>query len=83
MCNFACVFIYEHVLTWDGGFYIKFILFYYINCSAVYVVKGISTTEGPVHTKTIVNANASERKHFYALRPSVHAKTMKTLTINT
>ena len=37
---------------------------------------------GPVHTKTIVNANASKRKLFYALRPSVHTKTMKTLTVN-
>ena len=37
---------------------------------------------GPVHTKTIVNANASKRKLFYAFRPSVHTKTMKTLTVN-
>ena len=36
---------------------------------------------GPVHTKTIVNANASKRKLFYAFRPSVHTKTMKTLTV--
>ena len=36
---------------------------------------------GPVHTKTIVNANDSKRKLFYAFRPSVHTKTMKTLTI--
>ena len=36
----------------------------------------------PVHTKTIVNANASKRKLFYAFRPSVHTKTMKTLTVN-
>ena len=35
-----------------------------------------------VHTKTIVNANASKRKLFYAFRPSVHTKTMKTLTVN-
>ena len=33
---------------------------------------------GPVHTKTIVNANASKRKLFYVFRPSVHTKTMKT-----
>ena len=32
--------------------------------------------------KTIVNANASKRKLFYAFRPSVHTKTMKTLTVN-
>ena len=32
--------------------------------------RGIS--QGPVHTKTIVNANASKRKLFYAFRPSVH-----------
>ena len=37
---------------------------------------------GPVHTKTIVNANASKRKLFYAFRPSVHTKTMKTFTVN-
>ena len=37
---------------------------------------------GPVHTKTIVNANDSKRKLFYAFRPSVHTKTMKTLTVN-
>ena len=37
---------------------------------------------GPVHTKTIVNANASKRKLFCAFRPSVHMKTMKTLTVN-
>ena len=37
---------------------------------------------GPVHTKTIVNANASKRKLFYAFRPSVHTKMMKTLTVN-
>ena len=37
---------------------------------------------GPVHTKTIVNANGSKRKLFYAFRPSVHTKTMKTLTVN-
>ena len=37
----------------------------------------------PVHTKTIVNANASKRKLFYASRPSVHTKTMITLTVNT
>ena len=37
---------------------------------------------GPVHTKTIVNANDSKRKLFYAFRPSVHRKTMKTLTVN-
>ena len=37
---------------------------------------------GPVHTKTIVNANASKRKLFYAFRPSVHTKTMRTLTAN-
>ena len=37
---------------------------------------------GPFHTKTIVNANASKRKLFYAFRPSVHKKTMKTLTVN-
>ena len=36
---------------------------------------------GPVHTKTIVNANACKRKLFYAFRPSVHTKTMKTLTV--
>jgi len=36
----------------------------------------------PVHTKTIVNANTSKRKLFYAFRPSVHTKTMKTLTVN-
>ena len=34
------------------------------------------------HTKTIVNANASKRKLFYAFRPSVHTKTMKTLAVN-
>ena len=39
-------------------------------------------TLGPVHTKTIVNANASKRKLFYGFRPSVHTKTMKTLTVN-
>ena len=37
---------------------------------------------GPVHTKTIVNANASKRKLFYAFMPSVHTETMKTLTVN-
>ena len=37
---------------------------------------------GPVHTKTIVNENDSKRKLFYAFRPSVHTKTMKTLTVN-
>ena len=37
---------------------------------------------GPVHMKTIVNANASKGKLFYAFRPSVHTKTMKTLTVN-
>ena len=37
---------------------------------------------GPVHTKTIVNANDRKRKLFYAFRPSVHTKTMKTLTVN-
>ena len=37
---------------------------------------------GPVHTKTIVNANASKPKLFYAFRPPVHMKTMKTLTVN-
>ena len=37
---------------------------------------------GPVHTKRIVNANDSKRKLFCALRPSVHTKTMKTLTAN-
>ena len=37
---------------------------------------------GPVHTKTIVNANASNRKLFNAFRPSIHMKTMKTLTVN-
>ena len=37
---------------------------------------------GPVHTKTIVNANASKRKLFYAFRPSFLMKTMKTLTVN-
>ena len=37
---------------------------------------------GPVHTKTIVNANASKRKLFYVFRPSVHTKMMKTLTVN-
>ena len=37
---------------------------------------------GPVHTKTIVNANASKRKLFYAFRTFVHTKTMKTLTVN-
>ena len=37
---------------------------------------------GPVHTKTIVNANDSKRKLFYAFSPSVHTKTMKTLTVN-
>ena len=41
-----------------------------------------SAGSGPVHTKTIVNANASKRKLFYAFRPSVHTKTMKTLTVN-
>ena len=35
---------------------------------------------GPVHTKTIENANARKRIFFYAFRPSVHTKTMKTLT---
>ena len=40
------------------------------------------TVLGPVHTKTIVNTNASKRKLFYAFRPSVHTKTMKTLTVN-
>ena len=50
---------------------------------------GYSTRSGeymislsPVHTKTIVNANASKRKLFYAFRPSVYTKTMKTLTVN-
>ena len=38
--------------------------------------------KGPVHTKTIVNANDSKRKLFDAFRPSVHTKTMKTLTVN-
>ena len=37
---------------------------------------------GPVHTKTIVNANDGKRKLFYAFTPSVHTKTMKTLTVN-
>ena len=37
---------------------------------------------GPVHTETIVNANASKRKLFCVFRPSVHTKTMKTLTVN-
>ena len=48
-------------------------------------VRGFSTLVkylDPVHTKTIVNANASKRKLFYAFRPSVHTKTMKTLTVN-
>ena len=44
-------------------------------------VRTLSDT-GPVHTKMIVNANASKRKILYAFRPSVHTKTMKTLTIN-
>ena len=39
-----------------------------------------TSLSGPVHTKTIVNANASKRKLFYAFRPSVHTKTMKTLS---
>ena len=42
----------------------------------------VNSSLGPVHTKTIVNANASKRKLFYAFRPSVHTKTMKTLTVN-
>ena len=37
---------------------------------------------GPVHTKTIVNANASKHKFFYAFRPPVHTKMMKMLTVN-
>ena len=37
---------------------------------------------GPAHTKTVVNINASKRKRFYAFGPSVHTKTMKTLTVN-
>ena len=41
-----------------------------------------ANVKGPVHTKTIVNANASKRKLFYAFRPSVHTKTMKTFTAN-
>ena len=40
------------------------------------------TDRGPVHTKTILNANDSKRKLFYASRPPVHTKTMKTLTVN-
>ena len=43
---------------------------------------GSETETGPFHTKTIVNANASKRKLFYAFKPSVHTKTMKTLTEN-
>ena len=39
-------------------------------------------TLGPVHTKTIVNANDSKRKLFYAFRPSVDTKTMKTPTVD-
>jgi len=31
---------------------------------------------GPDHTKTIVNANDSKRKLFYAFRPSVHTGTI-------
>ena len=42
----------------------------------------IDINSGPVHTKTIVNANAGKRKRFYAFRPSVHTKTMKTLNVN-
>ena len=44
------------------------------------VVWGIYTQEnykivyGPVHTKTIVNANDSKRKRFYAFRPFVHTE---------
>ena len=52
----------------------------------VQIPSGLQTfffkVEGPVHTKTIVNANDSKHKLFYAFRPSVHTKTMKTLTVN-
>ena len=47
----------------------------------MYIIKKIAIL-GPVHKKTIVNAKDSKRKLFYAFRPSVHTKTMKTLTVN-
>ena len=41
------------------------------------LLHGSFYNKGPVHTKTIVNAN-----FFYAFRPSVHTRTMETLTVN-
>ena len=45
-------------------------------------VKSSTSLFRPSPQKTIVNANASKRKLFYVFRPSVHTKTMKTLTVN-
>ena len=53
-----------------------------INIIDAIIIDLCPAISGPVHTKTIVNANASKRKLFYAFRPSVHTKTMKTLTVN-
>ena len=61
---------------------ILFIFNLFIAFIHVHVCVCVLCLLGPVHTKTIVNANDSKRKLFYAFRPSVHTKTMKTLTVN-
>ena len=43
-------------------------------------MQGFPQHSGPVRTKTIVNANASNA-NFFVFRPSVHTKTMKTVTV--
>ena len=55
--------------------------------SDVLVPVAVVVILGPVHTKTIVNANASKRKLFYAFRPSeddenAHRKRINSKTLS-